>query len=96
MISASFQIDGEVDPEKFVPWINEISQSFGPQLLRYKGILAFRGEDRKFVLQGVHMILDGDLQLPWKDGEARVSKLVVIGRELDLKAIEAGFRATAV
>jgi G3E family GTPase len=93
--SGSFQIDGEVDPEKFVPWINEVSQKHGANLLRYKGILAFKGEDKRFVLQGVHMILDGDLQREWKPGEKRVSKLVFIGRELDLATLENEFRATA-
>ncbi len=96
IISASFLIDGDVNPEKFVPWINEVSQRLGPQLLRYKGILAFRGEDKRFVLQGVHMILDGDLQRDWRADEKRVSKLVFIGRDIDVAALEAEFRATAV
>jgi G3E family GTPase len=96
IISASFLIDGEVNPEKFVPWINDVSQRLGPKLLRYKGILAFKGEDKRFVLQGVHMILDGDLQRDWRAGEKRVSKLVFIGRDIDLATLEAEFRATAV
>ena len=41
------------------------------------------------------MILDGDLQRAWKDGEKRESKIVFIGRHLDEKAIREGFLACA-
>jgi G3E family GTPase len=94
LTSVSFQIDGEVDPEKFVPWMTELAQTHGPKLRRYKGILAFKGEAKRFVLQGVHMILDGDLQRDWRPGEKRVSRLVFIGRDLDVAALKAGFEAT--
>ena len=91
----SFTIPGDVDPDKFMPWINDLSQAQGPNILRSKGILAFKGEPRRFVFQGVHMILDGDLQRDWKEGEARQSRLVFIGRDLDEKALREGFLACA-
>ena len=57
-----------------MPWLNELVQREGPDILRCKGIIAFKNEPRRFVFQGVHMILDGDLQREWKDGrEARVA-----------------------
>ncbi|MBV9975495.1 MAG: GTP-binding protein [Hyphomicrobiales bacterium] len=93
MQSVSARIDGEVDPEKFMPWINELTQTKGIDILRSKGILAFKGEPKRFVFQGVHMILDGDLQRPWQEGEKRESKIVFIGRHLDEAAIRAGFLA---
>ncbi|HEV7337860.1 MULTISPECIES: CobW family GTP-binding protein [Bosea] len=93
--SMSFTIPGDVDPDKFMPWINDLSQAQGPNILRSKGILAFKGEPRRFVFQGVHMILDGDLQRDWKEGEARQSRLVFIGRDLDEKALREGFLACA-
>ncbi len=40
------------------------------------------------------MILEGDLQQPWRDGETRVSRAVFIGRHLDQAALKAGFEAT--
>jgi G3E family GTPase len=95
MQSVSFTA-GEVDPEKFMPWINEFTQVEGPNILRSKGILAFKDEPRRFVFQGVHMILDGDLQRPWRDGEKRQSKIVFIGRNLDRAAIKKGFEACLV
>ena len=95
MQSVSARIEGEVDPEKFMPWINELTQTRGIDILRSKGILAFKDEPKRFVFQGVHMILDGDLQRPWQEGEKRESKIVFIGRHLDEVAIRAGFLACA-
>ncbi len=89
--SFSIRHDGEVDPEKFMTWIHDLTQREGPNILRCKGIMAFANEPKRFVFQGVHMILDGDLQNDWKPGEARVSRLVFIGRDLDEEAIRAGF-----
>ena len=91
MQSVSARIDGPVDPEKFMPWISTLTQVQGPDILRCKGIVAFPNEPQRFVFQGVHQILDGDLQGPWKDGEARVSRVVFIGRKLDPQAIREGF-----
>jgi G3E family GTPase len=95
MQSVAIRLNGEVDPEKFMPWINDYVQKEGPQILRSKGILAFKNEPKRFVFQGVHMILDGDLQRDWKPGETRDSKIVFIGRDLKKDEIEAGFRACA-
>jgi G3E family GTPase len=95
MQSVALEIPGDVDPEKFMPWINDYIQTEGPHILRSKGILAFKGEAKRFVFQGVHMVLDGDLQRDWKQGEKRTSKIVFIGRELKRDEIEKGFRACA-
>jgi G3E family GTPase len=95
MQSVSIRIDGDVDPDKFMPWVNEIAQTEGPSLLRWKGILAFKNEPKRFVFQGVHMMLDGDLQRDWKPGEKRESRLVFIGHDLKTDKLEQGFRACA-
>ncbi len=84
---------GELDPKKFFPWIEKITQMEGPNILRLKGIIAFRDDPERYVVQGVHMIIEGDHQRPWKDGEARESRLVFIGRELDRERLERTFRA---
>jgi G3E family GTPase len=82
---------GDIDPERFVPWLNEFIQREGPDILRCKGIVAFKNEPRRFVFQGVHMILDGDLQREWREGEKRESRLVFIGRKLKENEIRTGF-----
>ena len=95
MQSVSVRHPGAVDPDRFMPWISDLTQREGPNILRCKGIVAFPGEPKRFVFQGVHMILDGDLQGAWKDGETRQSRVVFIGRNLDEDAIRAGFLSTA-
>ncbi len=95
MQSVALEIKGDVDPEKFMPWINDYVQTEGPHILRSKGILAFKGEAKRFVFQGVHMVLDGDLQRDWKPDEKRTSKIVFIGRDLKRDEIEKGFMACA-
>ena len=89
------RIEGDVDPEKFLPWLNDYVQKEGPSILRSKGILAFKDEPKRFVFQGVHMILDGDLQRDWKPAEKRLSRVVFIGRNLKEDEIRQGFLACA-
>ena len=89
--SLSARIDGPVDPEKFMPWISTLTQVKGPDILRCKGIVSFPDEPKRFVFQGVHMILDGDLQQDWRPDEDRSSRVVFIGRDLDADAIKEGF-----
>lgn len=84
---------GEMDPRKFFPWIEKITQMDGPNILRLKGIIAFRDDPDRYVVQGVHMIVEGDHQRPWKEGEKRESRLVFIGRELDAERLRRTFEA---
>jgi G3E family GTPase len=95
MQSLSITLEGDVDPEKFLPWVNDYVQKEGLSILRSKGILAFKDEPKRFVYQGVHMMLDGDLQREWKPDEKRVSRIVFIGRHLKEDEIRAGFLACA-
>ncbi|MBV9079465.1 MAG: GTP-binding protein, partial [Methylobacteriaceae bacterium] len=94
MRSFSFRT-GEVNPDKFMPWISDLTQREGPNILRCKGIVAFPKEPKRFVFQGVHMILDGDLQRDWRADEKRESRVVFIGRDLDEGRIRDGFLACA-
>ncbi|HSR78032.1 MAG TPA: GTP-binding protein [Xanthobacteraceae bacterium] len=91
MQSLSLKSDKPLNPDKFFPWMQELVAKEGPNILRLKGILAFRDDPERFVLQGVHMMLDGDHQRPWKNGEARASRLVFIGRNLPEETIRQGF-----
>ena len=95
MQSVAISIDGDVNPDKFMPWINETLQRDGASILRSKGILAFKNEPRRFVFQGVHMMLDGDTQRAWRADEKRTSRIVFIGRDLKQDELRAGFLACA-
>lgn len=80
-----------MDPERFFNWLQNIVQAFGMDMLRMKGIISFAGDDDRYVVQGVHMLMEGDHQRPWKGGEERVTRLVFIGRNLPKDIITDGF-----
>jgi G3E family GTPase len=85
----------EMMPEKFFSWIEQVTQEQGPDILRLKGIIALKDDPQRYVVQGVHMIVEGDHQRDWKEGEKRESRLVFIGRNLDQKALNDAFLAAA-
>jgi G3E family GTPase len=93
MQSVALKTDRPLNPDKFFPWIQKLVAEDGPKILRCKGILNFKDDPERFVFQGVHMILDGDHQRPWKDGETRDSRVVFIGRELPEEKIKSGFES---
>jgi len=93
MQSLSLSLEKPLDPDKFFPWVQDLVQKEGPNILRCKGILSFKDDDKRFVLQGVHMILDGDHQREWKKDEKRTSRMVFIGRQLPEEKIRQGFES---
>ncbi|WP_395675888.1 CobW family GTP-binding protein [Inquilinus sp.] len=93
--SVSFRIDRPLDGRRFVDWIGMLLAIRGADILRSKGILAFAGEDRPFVFQGVHMLQEGDFARAWRPGQPRESRLVLIGRNLDAPMLRAGFEGCA-
>jgi G3E family GTPase len=93
--SVSFRTDKPIDMERFRTWIGELLRTQGQDILRSKGILAMAGDERRFVYQGVHMIMDGDFVGPWPTGRKRESQIVFIGRKLDTEALRQGFESCA-
>ena len=79
-----------LDARKVNDWLSYLLQSRGEDILRMKGVLNIRGEKRRYVFHGVHMMFDGKPDLPWGD-VPRASHLVFIGRKLDRNELEAGF-----
>jgi G3E family GTPase len=90
----SLTSDKPLDANRVTAWLNNVLQMQGPDILRAKGIIDVAGEDRRLVFQAVHMILEGDFQGPWRNGDKRYSRLVFIGRNLDETALRAGFEST--
>jgi G3E family GTPase len=93
MQSVSLKTEKSLNPDKFFPWIQDLVAKDGPNILRCKGILSFKDDPERFVFQGVHMILDGDHQRPWRADEARDSRIVFIGRNLPEDKIRHGFES---
>lgn len=88
----SFCVDTReaLDAERFNRWMNQLVQRDGADLMRTKGILNFRGEARRFHFHSVHMLLEATPGRRWNGDEARDSKLVFIGRDLDTEALRSG------
>jgi G3E family GTPase len=91
MQSLSIRTDKALDPDRFFPWIQNLVAQEGRNILRTKGILAFKDDPQRFAFQGVHMMLDGDHQRDWRSDEKRESRIVFIGRELPESMIRKGF-----
>ncbi len=89
--SHSFIVKEPLDQERFQAWIGLVLQEQGPDILRAKGILHFKGEARRFAFQAVHMMADGDFIGEAKAGEAAQSRIVFIGRKLDRAQLQRGF-----
>src|SRR5262249_16455145 len=79
------------DPDKFFPWIQNLVAQEGQNILRTKGILAFKDDPKRFAFQGVHMMLDGDHQRDWRETEKRESPIIFTGREWRESMIRKGF-----
>ena len=91
--SISSKFEGSLNVNKLNRWIGKIIDEKGTDLFRYKGILSVKGMDNKFVFQGVHMLFGGAYsgELKWGKDDKRECTFVFIGRDLDHKALEAGF-----
>ena len=87
---------GELDGQKLNYWLSNLLQTKGVDIFRMKGILNIAGESDRFVFQGVHMLLDGKPDRPWKEGETRKNELVFIGRNLDEAELREDFKQCLV
>uniref|UniRef100_A0A7S2S246 CobW C-terminal domain-containing protein n=1 Tax=Mucochytrium quahogii TaxID=96639 RepID=A0A7S2S246_9STRA len=89
--SISFRSSSDLSAPLLQQWLRKLVSTQNENLYRYKGIVALKGMDKKYVFQGVHMIVEGDFTVPWTSGETRESKVVFIGRHLDKKQLAADF-----
>jgi G3E family GTPase len=94
--SVGIEVAGDLDIKRVNNWIGRLLREQGTDIFRSKGILSISGWPDRYVFQGVHMLMDGGTDRPWKDDEPRVNKLVFIGRNLDRAALEEDFRSCLV
>jgi len=85
-----FKSDKPFDGDKLEQFLSGMIQVYGPDLLRYKGILWMKGNPRRVVFQGVHMMMGGDMGKPWTKADKKRSVLVFIGKKLPKDLFIAG------
>jgi G3E family GTPase len=79
-----------LDMEKIETFLSMLVQTYGVDMLRYKGVLNIAGEPRRMIFQGVHMLLGASPGKPWAPGDRRESTMVFIGRALPRRLFEEG------
>ena len=67
---------------KLEEFLSGLTQVYGKDMLRYKGVLYLKDNPNRVVFQGVHMLMGGDMAKPWAEGEQPASTMVFIGRNL--------------
>jgi len=73
-------------------WLRRLRITHGENLLRLKAILNLAGSAAPVAVHGVHHVMHPPVQLPsWPDADHR-SRIVLITRNTELVAIEAGWR----
>ena len=88
--SIAIECDGDVDEEKLNSWLSNLLSEKGIDIFRMKGFLSIKGDSRRFVFQGVHMLFNGQPDRSWDDLPRR-NQLIFIGRNLDEQGMRQGF-----
>ena len=94
MQSISMSTDQPLDPDKFFPFIQNLTQAEGPNILRCKGIVSLKDDPQRFVFQGVHMMLDGDRRARMAGRREAHQPRGVHGRNLPEEKVRKGFEST--
>jgi G3E family GTPase len=85
--SFAFVSEKALDAAKLQEFLRDLISAHAPDLMRYKGVVAFAGLDHRVVFQGVHMMMASDADRRWGPDEVRESRLVFIGRNLPKDAL---------
>ncbi len=88
--TCAVRVAGQLDPERLQEAAAAIAADYGDDLLRWKGVLAVAGNDRRVALQGVHRIFEIHDLDRW-EGTHRDSRAVFIGKNLDSEALTERF-----
>ncbi|XP_062089926.1 uncharacterized protein LOC133796437 [Humulus lupulus] len=91
--SVSIVCEGSLDLEKANMWLGTLLMERSEDIYRMKGLLSVQGMDERFVFQGVHDIFQGSPDRLWGADEPRINKIVFIGKNLDAKELENGFKS---
>ncbi|MEZ0600857.1 GTP-binding protein [Paraburkholderia sp. IW21] len=90
--SVGIEVDADIDLDALQRWLTELREADATNLFRMKGILALQGQSHRYVLQGVHNVIELRAAQAW-GSEPRSCRIVFIGRDLDRAALTDRFHA---
>lgn len=88
--SIAIERNGDVDPEKLNAWMGKLLSEKGIDIFRTKGFISYKGNPKRIVFQGVHMLFTAQPDKEWGK-EPRRNQLVFIGRNLDEEKMKEDF-----
>lgn len=91
-----FRSNKPFDPARLEEFLGGVVQVYGPDLLRYKGILYMKGINRRMLFQGVHMMMGAEPGKAWTAAEKPSTKMVFIGRKLPQEIFTRGLEQCLV
>jgi len=77
-----FRASRPFDAGRLDHFLSAIVDLYGPDLLRYKGVLHLDRHARQWIVQGVHSLVCVEAGAAWPSEECRHSAMVFIGRDL--------------
>lgn len=92
---------GDLDLALLRDWLGVMLQTKDTEIREMAGVLSIYCADKKFVLRGAHMHgaiveMEGEFVDTWSEDEARESKLVFLGANLDRESLEKGLLGCVV
>ena len=91
-----FTSERPFDGRRLEETMSALIQVYGPDLLRYKGVLFVRGSGRRMILQGVHMLMGVEPGRGWERKDTPSSKMVFIGRNLPKEIFVQGLESCLI
>ena len=86
----ALQSDKKMSEEKFTAFLSKIIDLYGAEMLRFKGIIDIEGQNRQYIFNGVHMMVEADYGNLWEN-KKRYSRMVIIGKNLPKDLLTSGF-----
>ena len=94
--SISFTAEQPLDGVLLNKALAAINERYGESLWRLKGVLAIEGMRNRIIVQGVQGLIQANPSTVWRMFEPKMSRLVLIGRELDREWVLAQLQATVL
>lgn len=90
--SVGITVAGELKKELLEPWLQGLLAAQGQDIFRMKGVVNIQNYRKRYVFQGVHMLLEGTPDRFWGE-EKRRNNMAFIGKNLNRDFLNEGLKA---